>query len=383
MFIILFGLLGVAALLELGRFDSALASRQDRAAACAESAFADLNARRLVDPRCWIRWYDQPPFTSLPYWAPVAAPYPPWVYNVAPNQTAAWRRVGDAEANPQGAYVIDPLYILRNLSSSSTPVEIASQVARFPYSPSIPAMPRVFVDAPNRLGVPLTVDVATLAALADRQFIWPDDQVFDLPKDPQQRPKRMFDGANVGFYEGNYSWMATVAADGGAYEVSIVVFYQRDFSPPSAPADPDMPGERILAYTDSSGAVQPGVVFLGGGWGGGDVRLQVDSINSAALGPAKKPAYLDLREGDWILLYGFSAGQWTIRWYRVISVGGEATLLNPNQPPSNTNPWTRLVTLAGPDWRIDNNQDGVIDDAWGVLCTGVVGVYTHVVTRDR
>jgi len=379
MFIILFGLLGVAALLEIGRSEVVVAAREDRAMACGASALADMSARGLLDPRRWVGWYDQAPATGSGWWAPVTPPYPPWVYPLAPNQTAAWRRVGDVEGQLFGACVIDPLYILRTITTSSTPLEIANQVARFPYAPGVPAMRRVFVDLSTPGGSPLTVDVAALASLADRQFTWPDDAVFDLPADAQQRPSRLFDAAGVGLFEGNYSWMATAAArDDGHAEVSVVVFYQRDFTPPSAPADPEKPGERVIAWTDSSNVVQPGVVFVGAGWGGGDVRLQVDSVDSAVLGPARRPAYLDVRENDWMLIYGVSGGQSVLRWYRVIAVAGEATLLNPAQPPSPTNPWTRLVTLAGPDWRIDNNHDGVVDNAWGVLCTGVAGVSTQV-----
>ncbi len=384
MFIILFGLLGVAALLEIGRSDVVLAARQDRALACAESAMAEMSSRGMLDPRRWLGWYDQAPATSLGWWAPVPPPAPPWVYQIAPNQTAAWRRVGNVDGEQFGACVIDPLYILRTISPSSTPADIASQVARFPYVPGVLAMRRVFLDVSDRGGSPVNFNVAVLADLSDRLFTWPDDVAFDLPADPQLRPKRLFDAVGRGLFEGNYSWMATVAGRGdGQAEISVVVFYQRDFSPPASPDEPEKPGERAIAWTDSANMVQPGVVFVGGGWGGGDVRLQVDSVASSILGPAKSPAYLDVRENDWLLVYGISGGQWVLRWYRVIAVAGEPTLLNPSQPPSNTNPWTRSVTLAGPDWRIDNNNDGVVDNAWGVLCTGVVGVSTQVTRLDQ
>lgn len=382
MFIILFGLLGVAALLELGRSEVVVASREDRAMACGVSALADMTARGMLNPNRWVGWYDQAPATGLGWWAPVPAPNPPWVYQLPSNQTAAWRRVGDVEGKLFGPCVIDPLYILRTITPASTPTEIANQVARFPYVPGVPAMRRLFVDVSKPGGSPLTLNVTTLAAIADRQFTWPDDQVFDIPKDPQQRPTRLFDATGAGVFEGNYSWLATVAPrSDGFVDVSVAVFYQRDFTPPSAPADPDKPGERVLAWTDSANAVQPGVQFFGGGWGGGDVRLLVDSVDSPVLGRARSPAYLDVREGDWIFVYGVSGGQSILRWYRVIAVGEEATLLNPAQPPSNTNPWTRLVTLAGPDWRIDNDNNGV-PEAWGVVCTGVAGVCTETIKVD-
>jgi len=139
------------------------------------------------------------------------------------------------------------------------------------------------------------------------------------------------------------------------YEVSAVVFYQRDFSSPLGVYDPNKPGERVVT-----------VEVTGGGYGGGDARLSVASSGANA----RAATYLDVRENEWILLCVTSGTQNIFRWYRVVSAGEvfNDTTVNPNQ-------WRRLVTLAGPDWGYGNG--------YGVLCTGVAGVYTEVVPVNR
>jgi hypothetical protein len=173
----------------------------------------------------------------------------------------------------------------------------------------------------------------------------------------------------MGQFEGNYSWLLTVCpvateasqlvGNRSLYEVSVVVFYQRDFTSPLSPADPDKPGERVAT-----------VVFSGGGFGGGDVTLQ-----KAAADPA---GTLDVRENDWILVGGRSGTQNTFKWYRIIAAESADTAV------ANT----RRVTLAGPDWPptlgIDTDGNGVANRfPQGVLFTGVTGVYTQVVSINQ
>lgn len=358
MFIILFGLLGVAALLEVGRSESGVATRHDRALACGRSGLAEVRLRRMHDPNNWLALYD------------ANNPYPGWAGTPPPPN---WYAVPTYESNLEHyqVYAIDPLYIARFSSENpgATPAQIAFNTARFPYG----------------AGAPLWMGRCSLSGVSvgqsfpgfDRLFTWPDDQVFDLPKDPQQRPTRQLDALGVGQFEGNYSWLATicpapteaglVTANKTHFEVSVVVFYQRDFTPPMAAADPNKPGERWLT-----------VFFAGAGVDGGDVVLQK--------GPADPPDWLDVRENDWIFLGGWqTATDFTpsmrkiFKWYRVIAVESQ----NPNTPN------VRRATLTGqdwsPNWRADTNADGSIsalDGSMGVVCSGVVDVYTQLMELD-
>jgi len=346
MFIILFGLLGVAALLEVGRSEMGSATRLDRAMTCGRSALAEVKIRGMADPNRWVARYD----TNTPYtnWS-------------GGSVTPQWAAVSAMENSLQHyqAYVIDPLYITQFLTDNpgANDQQITDNTARFPYTSGAPLfMGRCSLDA---------VPTAALFPYFDRMFVWPDDQVFNIPRDPAERPTRQVDAAGIGQFEGNYSWMVTVCpvptevgqtvADRSLYEVSAVVFHQRDFSSPLAAYDPDRPGERVVT-----------VEVTGGGYGGGDVRLSVDSSGANA----RTATYLDVRENEWILLCGTSAPQNIFKWYRVVSAGEvfNDTTVNPNQ-------WRRLVTLAGPDWGYGNG--------YGVLCTGVAGVYTEVMAVNR
>lgn len=398
MFMILFGLLSVAALLEVGRHEFGAAGRFDRAMACGRSGLADLKTRGLIDPNRFVGWYDQPPYTNAtnyPYWAHqwvdsgggnwvdnVTPDYAPWVYDLGgggggPPPTAGWRRVGRTEgAASFGACVLDPLYIMNNVSLTSPIAQVRTDAAYFPYTPGAPlAMRRVFMDISDSTSVPstldpnpLTLDPKVLAALTDRWFGWGDDLSLDMPKDPQQRPVRVFDAAGLAQNEGNYSWMVTVTPTGSdyRYEVSVVVFYQRDFSPPSNPLDGAKPGERWLRVVFDAPTV---------GIGGGDATLW-----RRATDPEE---WLDVRENDWILLGGYKVvpSQIVYQWYRVISVESAETAV----------PLSRRVTLAGPDWSPDwaaadfngdSNYD-YQDGSMGIICSGVIGVYSETMDVRR
>jgi hypothetical protein len=337
----------------------------------------------MHDPNNWLAWYDANNPYNPPPW------YPGWP---GPD---GWYTVPSYESNLQHyqAYVIDPLYISRFLNENPTapPAQIALNTARFPYGTTAPlymarcswvtdAVTRQWLQNDPNPPIRMNQYVRWLPSF-DRIFAWPDDQLFDLPADLDQRPTGVFDTAGIGQFEGNYSWLATVCpvpieagqtvADKTHYEVSVVVFYQRDFTPPSTPADPDKPGERWLT-----------VLFTGAGLGGGDVTLQKR--------PGDPQAWLEVREGDWIML----GGQQSVpgyppslrnifKWYRVIAAEPQ----DPNNQYSND----RRATLTGLDWSPnwtsgDNDGNGVrnaLDGSLGVVCSGVAGVYTQVMELDQ
>jgi hypothetical protein len=86
------------------------------------------------------------------------------------------------------------------------------------------------------------------------------------------------------------------------------------------------------------------------------------------------------------------------QWYRVVSVTDDDPLPTENElglGDLNGNGYddlVRRVTLAGPDWRVDANGDGLIgrnpgtgqeDIAQAVLVDHVIGVYTTTVEADK
>ena len=334
-FVLAIGLLGVAAVIPIGRFEIVETAKADRCGACGRAALRDVKVRRMLDP---TRWRD----INLN-----AVAFPTSVL-------------------PQGrSFAIDPLMIARNSGNGG--------IQGFPYAAGTgPVMQRVTL-APACLN-----NAAVQQAVFNRIFTSQDDLVIPVPEEASERPRQMFihdsgTGAAWPYFAGdsptppgnpmvrqaagNYSWLVTVTpatneagllvADSHLYSISVVVFYNRDFAfpPPSVPA-----GERTVS-----------VSFDGGGWGGGDVRLGSSSA-----------ADLDVKENEWLMLRGFHGGHGVFKWYRIAAVG-EA------DPMDLTH---RFATLAGPDWRIDNNSDEIPDDATAAVCTGAIGVYSQVVELD-
>jgi hypothetical protein len=368
------GLLGVAAMLPVGRFEIVEAAKADRSAACGKAGLRDVKVRGMLNPRCWR------------------------TVNGVPVTTTNTLRFGQV-------FAIDPLYVARNVG--------AANIQRFPYNPIAPQrMNRVTLAPANDSNPPASF----YEPLFDRIFTWRDDFVFSLPEEKTERPRQMIlDSADVGRpfpwlpgdepapgtplvpqALGKYSWMATVTPTVAEhelfdpqtrrlyyyyerhpeYDVSIVVFYRRDFSPPGSASGDEPPGERQVMLE-----------FLGGGWGGGDVLLATSDLSV-------DPVNLDVREHHWLLVSGryqylyvdnngapqapLSVG--VHKWYRIVAAGEVAQNTNPSR-------WERLVTLDGPDWNIDQwsvdlNNDGDANEAYATLLTGVIGVYTTTVEMD-
>jgi hypothetical protein len=385
-FIILFGLLGVAILLSVGRFNIVEAAKRDRAAACGRASLRDVRARRMLYAGGWVGWYDEAAYSALPRdWATsyyddsgavqtLSSPTAPWVFGSGPWQ--AWRKVLSTEAAlDSGAYVIDPLFIAGNLTSSLSVANITDNIGHFPFPADTDAstkpnviMRRVFLDNSNPAGVAYSLNTQILGTQFGRTFLWSDDQMFPIPTDPQGRPTRLVGQAGVGQSEGKYSWMVTVSpavaesgqSTGGArkFDVSVVVFCNRDFSSPLSPIDSDKLGERLVK-----------VQFSGGGLGGGDATLVMMDKDTHT-------GTLDIRENDWILLGGWellgpTQSRKVFAWYRIVAVE--------DQDPST--PRQRRVTLSGTDWNTDwkATLDGDSTSySQGVICTGVIGVYSQM-----
>ena len=370
MFIIMFGLLGIAALLPIASQDMSRAAQADRAAACGRSALAEMRVRQFCDPMGWLAVQSLGP---PPAFGPV-------VQIVLPGLPAL---------DARESYAIDPLYLAYNADKQG-----ASQ---FPFNPDSPATPLAWPAPVNAAWTMrrITLDragpvAAVQQVLFDRIFTWQDDVVFGRPGEQSQRATPVFTVTPTGFaqagkpeylsYEGRFTWLATVCPAAAqeaiinntpvlpmnrkqAYRVSVVVFDRRSFDPPGPSGDPNEPPAERWADV---------VAFPGGGIGGGDVLLQ-----------ANDPAWLALREGQWLMLAGLELVvpsppapqayyRKVYRWYRILAAGDIES--NPPNPPQ------RQVTLAGPDWMMNWNVNG---QAKAALFNGVIGVYTETVEVER
>jgi hypothetical protein len=387
------------------------ADATDRAVACGQAALAQIYARNMLrvvagEPfvdsdgdgiwssgESYIDYYDpaydvyNPPYGGYISYAPASLPDP-------------------------GGYgaptvCIDPLTIARN--------DGVAEAAVFPYYgfPGNVAggtrMPRM-TPFPVHLGTP-----ALHLSLASRVFTWGDDVVFTLPEG-DERPQRVYgSGADAAWGEqgtdddgngvtddiseagfpntddtatpqGDYSWLATVApaeseramdpynfqADmlGGTrvlFTVSVAVFRKRSLV---VNLDQGVPSERMCLAD-----------FVGGGLGGGDVRLHLPNMDSAP------EDYFKVRPNQWVMLVGFVAdpasttvslpsggsglNRRVYRWYRVAAVASDYY-----ESGDLRNDLARDITLAGPDWTpadttfvagesgVDTDGDGLADSAY-------------------
>jgi len=296
-FVIAIGLLGLAALIPVGRFTLVEAGKADRAGACGRAAMRDVKVRGMLD-------YN--------YWSPAIVDTTP---NVAP-------------------FAIDPLGVNASLGALG-PI--------------------------TRRSLSYLVGNQTLAQSI---FLWHDDLLFSMPENMTtppantERPQIVdFDANNLPDVQGDYSWFITVVPSANEndrpgfpntgvqlrnkkyYTVSVVVCYKRDLSTAGEHTTVPAPG---------------GVTFLGGGYGGGSVTLTFGLTDE-----------VDMREGQWIMLYGTNAGKTQCSWYRLVTVGE----IDP------TAPTVRYVSLAGPDWNTST--------ATAVIIDGVIGVYTTTIEIDR
>jgi hypothetical protein len=168
------------------------------------------------------------------------------------------------------------------------------------------------------------------------------------------------------------------------YDVSVVVFYDRDLSYPPLPDKP--PEERL--------ALVPQASFFSLGYGGGEVAL------------FGNPGEIDVEKDQWLLLCGMHGPKdasgnairpdlWrnVFKWYRIVAAADASEDTNANGTLDagedlNGNSQIdayRAVTLTGPDWDINwcvalNGDPGL--EAQAVLFNGILGVYTTTTELD-
>lgn len=323
-FVLSIGLLGIAALIPLGKLAMMETEKSDRTGACGRAALRDVKVRRMLEPTGWCN---------------VPAPVP-------------------------NIFVIDPLYYAANTVFQDT--DLAPNLGGVIQSATLPVVPR-FTFVPLML---LSTDnAATVQAKqfqAEQIHFWQDELLFDLPEDRNPVPVGAGDRplpvevGGVAQRNANFSWFLTVAPliteaalpinQRRLYSVSVVVCHKR-----------------VLTQTPFAGGVYepdgetyyPARCDNAIGYGGIGVTLQGNALTGAP----------PIENGEWILLYGIDQTTNMITqatWYRVVHAGFDGT---------NTR-----ATLVGPDWHGGGNV--TMGDAIAIVVGGVTGVYTTTVQLD-
>jgi hypothetical protein len=364
--ILLFGLLGVGAMVPLGRMSIVAATKADRSAACGRAVLRTVRLGRMLDVNNWI----------------------------GANGTKI--AASPASAIPT-SFCIDPVMVAKYGASVNAFPAVTGATAAM--QRGIAAWPQLLPTATVPTPAPPTAPqansppcVSSAATAAARIFTASDDLRINVPDDRQIRPTRLFqtttgvwNTGNVlaGQFEGNYSCMVTItpslpetiipsptpSAMGGAaqasltdrrlYVVSVVVFYGRDTSLPNAT---DTSSERVATIASST---YNNAFLKYGGYGGGSVLLQ------APTGDASPGDMLAVKPDEWVLLCANlqgAAGTFPFfRWYRIVSIG-------------DVSGTSRYAMLAGPDWPTGSIVAGSSPQV--VLMRGVVGVYSDILELE-
>lgn len=365
MFIMMVGLLGVAALIPVGKFEVQRGAQADRASACGRAAMREIKVRGILDPNNW----------SL-------------------------ANGNNVDLTTFRAFVIDPLAWtdVANVGLQSFPFDASGSPPATPSPPSIPRAtlwPSSVLDpvppnpGPNG-NFTLAEEANMRIALADALFRWQDDLSFEEPSGATALPRQVMQGGAKRLSQGDFSWLATVVPDadfvvppnpsavppipGNLFDVpmqvSVAVFYKRRLNAPGV-------GERTcqISYSGSTD---------------GEVTLLLP--NSAAIGSefnGNPAAHLDVKPGQWLMLTGMrtigGVNRWRYSWHRVVSadavIDDEAPPNPPNEisvnGPVTGNSWSRRITVAGPDW---SNQYG---NGVAFLFDGIVAVYEQKMKLER
>ncbi len=341
MFVLLFGLMGVAAIFPVGNHYVVEGEKLDQGNALAQNAFEEILARGILRPELWlyagISEFSSPTETGNPeVIQPADATFPgalPGTFNVT------------SVDGPGHAFVIDPI------GAANTPeIHIPFEAeALTPDNNPWLNPPAGLIGIPGKLwpirritlpqagGNPFTGPVAeTIFRLRDDLAIEMPDQD-DLPSIQRWN----VDGANNLLsrqYHGNFSWLVTVVPTTGealtalqpaakktyTYDVSVVVFYKRDFTPSAT-------SERLIQAE-----------MLGNG------ELAIYDNVSTNPDAAVDEAVDKIRPGDWIAVCGVNqtTGTFMLKWYRLLALDDETHPIN----EVTSNPPGRYAMLIGPDW---------------------------------
>jgi hypothetical protein len=319
------GLLGLAALLPVGRYTLSEAAKADRSGTCGRAAMRDIIVRRMLDSNNWF---------------PSSNSNTPILYN-------------------SSSFLIDPEGVTNGMGPTFASTANGT-------GSSTTTVPRLNLLAPpyNQFGNPT---VQFTAAMADAVFQATDDLIITFPEDmkpaqPYGRPLNMMttgptpNTPQALNHEGKYSWFATVTPEINnptRFYVSIVVCFNRNRT---------QSGERavlVASFYDTASLNGANVAL-----GGGSIQLTARQINDIPRDSPNNVAGISLKENEWVALV---SAQGLCRWYRVAAVADPL--------PTDT---MQYLTLIGPDWVSPTPGS----DKLVALGQSVIGVYSTTIELD-
>lgn len=380
MFILMVGLLGVGALIPVGRLEVGLADQYDRAGTVGRAAFREMKIRGFLRPDASPA--DPANMVTVPMWLAFDSSNNPYTasttssaydpvgavanYSTKGGITNTATYLGEAsisvppllnglvttqpDAAPP-AFALDPWGLATNatLISQGVMTAAAYNIAQFPVNATsvlstAPALTRITLRASTS-----ATDGVMSVPQAAHIFQYEDDLTLsNAPTGNGAATTVFFPRGNYQKRQsaGDYSWLVTIVPNSPTlvsttanplptspynnqqYTVSVVVYYKR---PVMLNANVAWPGETTAVNPErvvAAGAPTGSVPFPGGGIGGGEVTL-----GTAGISTTPGASYLNVKVGQWIML----AGQMTFpknstlnptnstaplnvyRWYRVVA----------------------------------------------------------------
>lgn len=408
MFVMLFGLMGVASIFPVGNYYVVEGEKHDMGSLLAANAFEEIQARGMLRPELWLYAGTTVGTTAVPTETgatgvsigttngneviqPVGAVNPGWL-NIVPG-------VG-TDPGSGHAWVIDPMSTAAAITGTNLDVWPINdhQAATNTSNPWLPApagslfalegrrWPVRRISLPQAAGVPLTTSVAeTIFRLRNDLAVemperddapsiqrWRTADIDSVTGNPNNTPNDPNDDTLLTRqYHGNYSWLATIVplteqAHEGLqpalrqsypYEVSVAVFYKR-VPTPSAETErllraELLPGGELVMYGDSTDEVDKGL----------------DGIKS----------------GAWVAVMGVNqtTGAFMMKWYRLLALD-EETYSDIVVSEAGSNFPLRRAMLLGPDWPAtpDPAKPGFFLPYVANLRVAIFPGITSVVTRE-
>lgn len=365
MFVLLFGLMGVAAIFPVGNHYAAKGDQLDRGAAMADAALAELKTRGLLRPQNWVYSGGTNPVTPV---INNTNNSPTFGFFQLPLPTPANSNV----PGPGYAFVIDPVgasdpnmtdnfFPFYAEGGGNAPEWSSATAPNFSLPGSAWPIRRVTFPlnarlAPN-LWTRLPINVAetimrlhddvsvSLPTEDDRPGIqrWITADINPVTGNANNTPNDPSDDTPLTrAYAGHYSWLATVTPQSTAglramqpndpdygnysYDVAVAVFLKRQGEPSGATERTIWaelgPGGDLMLFSNSGTAVA--------------------DVNDALEG---------IRAGQWIALAGVHPinGTFLLKWYKLLSLDDD-TDDSGTQFYGNSYNAVRHAMITGPDW---------------------------------
>jgi hypothetical protein len=412
-FVVTVGLLGLAALIPVGRWQMEEAQRIDNSAALGRAAFRNLQTYNQLKMSQWA--FTVPTSSSgTPNYSVLNANN-----GFMPDPTGGKIKV----MPPYAPVVLDPLMVAYNLSNPAV-------VSTFPYelpntnygamewnATSAPRLPRLTIANPlpqANSGGPNALPPLMPLSVAESYFRGMDDRIYAVPTNRELKPSVVFSSLQTTGTSGTTKMPATVQSKGDytwfavlspsrfevetvgvsrtrQIEASVVVCHKRALTTFGSDVNYNtrdrFRGERRAALRFiSSGNFNQGSTDA--------VMIMSDLTNEAE---ADKATYL--HNGEWIMVMAYTTtpppaipppnytpqDRVEVQFFQVLSVGRQVRLTG-NQP----NEWQRRIRLTGGNWTIPAGSSSratadagsPVTTGYAVIIDGAVAVYRKILMYD-